>query len=307
MSKGEFMKRSILAVILSLLLAAALPLTAFAEDAPDGNGVTDGAAGGTDDSAAAAQTIGTDQTAAGSGDAAGNAEGETVSTQKTITRTITIKENYRLQIKVKAKATGRGTIKVKWTRIKGSKGYRVYRASSSNGRYRRVFKTRRAGRRTWTDKSRKLKRNRTYYYKVKPNRAASLKRTRTKKVKVSVDAAAASTASVKKTVTAAAKPVSTKGRARNRISARRSFKVRATAYSGGGLCANGKRCKVGRIAVDPRVIPLGTWVYVDGYGLAQACDTGGAIKGRRIDLYFNGGERHCNRYGVRRVKIFILR
>ena len=64
--------------------------------------------------------------------------------------------------------------------------------------------------------------------------------------------------------------------------------MKATAYSGGGYCANGKRCKVGRVAVDPNVVPLGTWLYVKGYGFCQACDTGGAIKGKRIDLYFKG-------------------
>ncbi len=38
------------------------------------------------------------------------------------------------------------------------------------------------------------------------------------------------------------------------------------------------------IAVDPRVIPLGTKVYVEGYGYAVAADTGGAIKGYKIDV-----------------------
>jgi 3D (Asp-Asp-Asp) domain-containing protein len=41
------------------------------------------------------------------------------------------------------------------------------------------------------------------------------------------------------------------------------------------------------VAVDPRVINLGQTVYVSGYGVAVAADTGGAIKGRRIDLCFN--------------------
>ncbi len=40
------------------------------------------------------------------------------------------------------------------------------------------------------------------------------------------------------------------------------------------------------IAVDPKVIPLGSKVYVDGYGYAIASDTGGAIKGNKIDVFF---------------------
>ena len=82
--------------------------------------------------------------------------------------------------------------------------------------------------------------------------------------------------------------------------------MKATAYSGGGYCANGKRCKVGRVAVDPNVVPLGTWLYVKGYGFCQACDTGGAIKGKRIDLYFNS-EGRCSDYGVQSTDVYVLR
>ena len=64
----------------------------------------------------------------------------------------------------------------------------------------------------------------------------------------------------------------------------------ATAYVAGGTTATGRPAQWGVVAVDPRVIPLGTRVYVetaDGqyiYGTAVAADTGGAIKGNKIDI-----------------------
>ena len=66
---------------------------------------------------------------------------------------------------------------------------------------------------------------------------------------------------------------------------------KATAYSAGHGCgyttATGGRAQRGVVAVDPRVIPLGTKLYVEGYGEAVAGDTGGAIKGNRVDLCFD--------------------
>lgn len=59
------------------------------------------------------------------------------------------------------------------------------------------------------------------------------------------------------------------------------------------------------IAVDPNVIPLGTKVYVDGYGYAVAQDTGGAIKNNKIDLYMNS-EAECNQWGRRNVDLYIV-
>jgi 3D (Asp-Asp-Asp) domain-containing protein len=59
------------------------------------------------------------------------------------------------------------------------------------------------------------------------------------------------------------------------------------------------------VAVDPRVIPLGTRLYIDGYGYATAEDIGGAIKGNRIDLFFESN-RDCDRWGLRRTKVYIL-
>lgn len=51
-----------------------------------------------------------------------------------------------------------------------------------------------------------------------------------------------------------------------------------------GLSATGAEVRRGVIAVDPRVISLGTWMYVPGYGVGRALDVGGAVKGLRIDL-----------------------
>lgn len=59
------------------------------------------------------------------------------------------------------------------------------------------------------------------------------------------------------------------------------------------------------IAVDPRVIPYRTMVYIQGFGYAQALDTGGAIKGNRIDLLFPT-HQEALRFGRRQLKIYIL-
>ncbi|MEL3972192.1 3D domain-containing protein [Rossellomorea oryzaecorticis] len=59
------------------------------------------------------------------------------------------------------------------------------------------------------------------------------------------------------------------------------------------------------IAVDPAVIPLGSKVYIEGYGYARAEDTGGAIKGNRIDIYMEH-EKDALQYGVRDVKVKII-
>lgn len=216
-------------------------------------------------------------------------------------RYITVTKKIKKSVLVKAKANGRGGIVVKWSTISKSRGYRVYRATRKNGNYKRVYSTRNWRAHRWTDKSRKLRRNRTYYYKVLPkNRKALVQHKKIRVLASEKNTYKVSMASL------SARADCNKARVTNKLRTKRSMRVRATAYSGGGLCANGKRVGVGRIAVDPRVTPLGTWVYVDGYGLAQACDTGGAIKGKRIDLYFNS-EGQCERYGVRSTKLFVLR
>jgi len=60
------------------------------------------------------------------------------------------------------------------------------------------------------------------------------------------------------------------------------------------------------IAVDPRVIPLGTKVYVEGYGYAVAADTGSSIKGNKIDVFF-ATKSEAYRWGRKNVKIKILK
>lgn len=92
------------------------------------------------------------------------------------------------------------------------------------------------------------------------------------------------------------------------------FYVTATAYTAScngcsGRTATGLNLHANPnmkvIAVDPRVIPLGTKVYVEGYGYAVAADTGGAIKGYIIDL-FMPSKAEAYRWGRKKVKIKVL-
>jgi 3D (Asp-Asp-Asp) domain-containing protein len=72
-----------------------------------------------------------------------------------------------------------------------------------------------------------------------------------------------------------------------------------------GITASGMRAGHGVVAVDPRVIPLGTRLYIPGYGNAIAGDTGGAIKGQRIDLGF-ATYNEAIRYGRQTVTVYVL-
>ncbi len=85
----------------------------------------------------------------------------------------------------------------------------------------------------------------------------------------------------------------------------------ATAYTAGcygcsGVTATGMRAGMGIIAVDPSVIPLGTKLFIPGYGRAIAGDTGGAIIGHRIDLGFDSNGE-AMRWGRRSVTVYVLR
>ncbi|PAC82843.1 peptidoglycan-binding protein [Bacillus sp. 7788] len=97
-------------------------------------------------------------------------------------------------------------------------------------------------------------------------------------------------------------------------SVQKEMTVTATAYTandGGisGITATGvnlnKNPNAKVIAVDPNVIPLGSKVYVEGYGEAIAADTGGAIKGNKIDVHVPSKSQAQN-WGVKSVKVKVL-
>lgn len=96
--------------------------------------------------------------------------------------------------------------------------------------------------------------------------------------------------------------------------------VKATAYDtspeengGYSTTATGMKLGYGMVAVDPRVIPLGSRLYIESvdeggswtYGYAVAGDTGGAIKGNRIDLCYNT-KRECIQFGRRSATVYVL-
>lgn len=94
------------------------------------------------------------------------------------------------------------------------------------------------------------------------------------------------------------------------ITYKKKISSTATAYSGHSSTATGRRPVrneggLSTIAVDPSVIPLGSKVYVDGYGYAIASDTGGAIKGNKIDVYLNSASE-CNSWGRKSVNVLLV-
>ncbi|WP_027632527.1 G5 and 3D domain-containing protein [Clostridium hydrogeniformans] len=101
----------------------------------------------------------------------------------------------------------------------------------------------------------------------------------------------------------------------DQVAYKKSMKVKATAYynsgsNGNHITATGTKPKrnpggYSTIAVDPRIIPLGTKVWVEGYGYAIAEDTGGAIKGDKIDLFFNTSSEVYT-WGVKYVNVYII-
>ncbi len=93
----------------------------------------------------------------------------------------------------------------------------------------------------------------------------------------------------------------------------------ATAYTAGpestgkapghpayGITRSGRKAEEGRtVAVDPAVIPLDTWVYIENVGLRRAEDTGGKIKGCRLDIFMQSLPQALD-FGVQTVNIQVL-
>lgn len=91
---------------------------------------------------------------------------------------------------------------------------------------------------------------------------------------------------------------------------KKAISMDASAYSAddpgnSAYTARGNLLKRGHVSVDPDVIPLGTALYVEGYGYAVADDTGGAIIGNRIDLAMDSHGEAIN-YGRQKVMVYIL-
>jgi len=98
----------------------------------------------------------------------------------------------------------------------------------------------------------------------------------------------------------------------------RTLRVVATGYTAGyestgknpgdpgyGVTASGLPAAPGACATDPDVIPLGSVLYVPGYGYAVALDTGGDVKGNRIDLFFQDKQQALG-WGRRAVEVALI-
>lgn len=79
-----------------------------------------------------------------------------------------------------------------------------------------------------------------------------------------------------------------------------------TAYAGGSLTATGTvPVPYKTVAVDPTIIPYGTQLYLEGVGIVTAEDCGGAIVGKRLDLYLPS-EGECVQWGRQEREVWIV-
>lgn len=130
-----------------------------------------------------------------------------------------------------------------------------------------------------------------------------------------VKAAAAKSSSAAKSTSA-----STGGSSINSMQYTKKITMTATAYTtspsengGYSVSAMGNPLRHGIVAIDPSIVPLGSKVYVEAadgswsYGVASAEDTGGAIKGNRIDLCFEMSPSKASNFGRQSCNVYILK
>lgn len=121
-------------------------------------------------------------------------------------------------------------------------------------------------------------------------------------------------------VSSAVKKAADTGSTINGMQYTRKITMTATAYStspsengGYSVSAMGNPLGYGIAAIDPSIVPLGSKIYVEStdgswsYGIASAEDTGGAIKGNRIDLCYGGSSGEINKFGRRSCNVYILK
>jgi 3D (Asp-Asp-Asp) domain-containing protein len=109
----------------------------------------------------------------------------------------------------------------------------------------------------------------------------------------------------------------------NKIKYSRLIPVKATAYTAdaeengmwGAFDYYGNPLKLGTIAVDPDVIPMGSTVYITGYSfdglpiegmIAKATDQGSSIQGKRVDIYVPASKTDATKFGMQDVKVYIM-
>ncbi|MFD2705413.1 3D domain-containing protein [Salibacterium lacus] len=81
-------------------------------------------------------------------------------------------------------------------------------------------------------------------------------------------------------------------------------------HPGYGITYSGvktRRDRVSTVAADPSVFPIGTLLYIPGYGYGMVADTGSAIKGRKIDLYYESVKDVYEEWGKRDLQVFVLK
>jgi len=202
-------------------------------------------------------------------------EKETTPKEEPEEKKTTTKKTPKPTIKLKAKADGKLNIVLTWNKVKGAKKYRIYKYSKKKGKYVAYY-TVKASKRKFKYTKGGFKK--TYKFKVAAIGAGGKVLCKSKRV-----------------------------RCYNKLEYKKKFarKFKCYAYCQKGYTASGRKTGYGIIAVDPKVIPLGTKLYVEGYGFCIASDIGGNIKGRTIDVWLPTNYKCCL-WGVRYKRVYIL-